>query len=130
MSTISIITRRNITLIEIMIVMALIALIGGALAYNFQGSFEQGKIFSTKEKIERIRNILVIKMAEDPSAVEDIESKWEDIVTKSPLISDPKSAVVDGWGEKFRVALEENADGATVLTIHSRRLDEMEHKTK
>ncbi len=48
--------RRYITLIEIMIVMFLIALITGVLAYNYRGSLDEGKAFKTKTGLAMLRD--------------------------------------------------------------------------
>lgn len=99
--------KRFITLIEIMIVMFLIALITGALAYRFSGALEKGYAFKTKANMERLDAILNLAIAEDPSLLTDISSKWPGIVESSPLVKDPKSLERDGWGDLFDVSAPE-----------------------
>ena len=91
------------TLIEIMIVMFLIALITGALAYRFGGALEKGYAFKTKANIERLEAILNLGVAENPALLQNIESNWQIIVETSPLVKDAKSLKTDGWGYPFRV---------------------------
>ncbi|MEC7839795.1 MAG: hypothetical protein VX777_07130 [Chlamydiota bacterium] len=100
--------RRFITLIEIMIVMFLIALITGALAYNFRGSLDEGKAFKTKTGMEKIEMILNLRVAEDPSLMDSIESSWQEVIKTDPLVKDPKALIYDGWGQPYTVTVEEN----------------------
>ena len=59
------IKRRYITLIEIMIVMFLIALITGVVAYNYRGSLDEGKAFKTRAAIDKLETILNLKVSEN-----------------------------------------------------------------
>jgi general secretion pathway protein G len=113
------IKKRYITLIEIMIVMFLIALITGALAYRFGGALEKGYAFKTKANIERLDAILNLGVAEHPDYMQDIQSNWKRIVDESPLVKDPESLKADGWGVEFKVGEE---DGK--IEIHSDKYDD------
>lgn len=94
--------RRNITLIEIMIVMFLIAMIIGVVAYNYQGSLDEGKAFKTKTTIEKAEMVLTMAQAEQPMA--DVVTHWQDCIRSSPLVQNPSSLFVDGWGLPLQVA--------------------------
>ena len=48
------IKRHFVTLIEMMIVMFLIMLITGVIAYNYRGSLDEGKAFKTRAGIEKV----------------------------------------------------------------------------
>lgn len=114
------IKRRMITLIEIVIVMFLIAMITGVIAYNSIGTLEKGKAFKTEMGIERLTTILNLAAAEDPSVADNIEGKWETIVRQSPLVNKPSELIEDGWGEKYRVGLDENGN----IQVSSRKYEE------
>lgn len=118
--------KLQITLIEIMIVMFLIALITGVLAYNYRGSLEQGKVFKTKSAIEKLESILNLAVAENPELNDSIEENWMDVVKNSPLVKNPKDLELDGWGKAYKV--ERNSDG--VIEIHSDGLTEYEKSKK
>src|ERR1700722_2267387 len=113
------INRRYITLIEIMIVMFLIALITGALAYRFGGALEKGYAFKTKANIERLEAVLNLAVAENPSLMQDISSRWEDIVDTSPIVKDPNTLKRDGWGNPFDVSVQNGQ-----IIVHSEKYDE------
>lgn len=99
--------RRFITLVEMMIVMFLIAMITGVIAYNYTGSLEEGKAFKTKAGMEKIHTILDLHLATHPEDAENIESNWRGIVEQSPLVKNSKDLVKDGWGGDYNVTKEE-----------------------
>lgn len=99
--------RRMITLIEIMIVMFLIALIMGVLAYNYRGSMDEGKAFKTKAAIEKVETILNLAVSENPDKLNSISSDWQTMIRSSPLVSNPNNLLVDGWGTPFHVYVDE-----------------------
>lgn len=105
--------RRYITLIEMMIVMFLIALITGVIAFNYRGALEEGKAFKTKTGIEKLETILSLKIAETPNAADDMETRWRDYVADSPLVQNPKTIIKDGWGQEYKVSME---NGRVVVT--------------
>ena len=114
------IQRRFITLIEIMIVMFLIALITGVIAYNYRGSLDEGKAFKTKTGIEKVETILNIEAAKNPELTNQIQSKWRELIITSPLVHDPKSLLKDGWGEEYQESVNENG----AIRVESRKFDE------
>lgn len=102
------IKKRYITLIEIMIVMFLIALITGVIAYNYRGSLDEGKAFKTKAAIEKLETILNLKISENPDIANNISSEWQNMVRSSPLVSNPDALIRDGWGGVYDVSVDDN----------------------
>jgi len=98
--------KRHVTLIEMMIVMFLIAMIIGVVAYNYQGTLEEGKAFKTKTAKEKLSTVLTIAISNNPGITEDLERDWKDVVKRSPLVQNPNDLVKDGWGEEFDVSYE------------------------
>lgn len=99
--------RRCVTLIEIMVVMFLIALITGVVAYNYRGTLEEGKAFKTQQGIERLDSILSLVLADNPSA--DMSgNNWQRHIESSPLVKNPDALIRDGWGEDFQVTVSED----------------------
>lgn len=115
--------RRYITLIEIMIVMFLIALITGVLAYNYRASLDEGRAFKTKTGIERVRTILLLTVAQDDEAWDDLESNWKSYVKVSPLAHNPESLVKDGWGSEYKVTVLETREGERDIEVRSERFE-------
>lgn len=115
-----IIQKRQLTLIEIMIVMFLIMMILGVVAVNYRGALDQGKAFKSKVGTEQIQQILEFAIAQDPSLAQNVSSDWESIVASDPLVKNPASLTRDGWGEPYQVSI----DGNGAVTVSSRKLDE------
>jgi hypothetical protein len=108
------IQKRHITLIEIMIVMFLIALITGVLAYNYRGGLEEGRLFKTRTAMEKLETILNLEVAKDPRLLESISENWKKVVEGSPLVQNPRDLEIDGWGKEYRV--EKDNEGRIVIT--------------
>ena len=102
--------KRSITLIEMIVVMLLIATITGAIAYNYNESLNEGKAFKTREGIQRIKTILALEIAENPDAVQEIDTGWQSIVKRSPLVQNPEKFILDGWGKPYSVTLAQSGD--------------------
>lgn len=115
------IKKREITLIEIMIVMFLIALITGVIAYNYRGTLEEGKAFKTKAAIEKIETILSLEIANNPDKKGNISTEWKDLIKKSPLVHDASALQKDGWGEEYQVSVDPDSDR---IVITSKKYDE------
>lgn len=119
------VTRRYVTLIEMMIVMFLIAMIAAVLAYNYQGSLEKGRAFKTEQTMEKMKTILVLHLAQDPTAFDRLDQEWKSYVRQSPLVSDPTKLYTDGWGEEFKVGVVTNQDtGEREVEIRSDRYEQ------
>lgn len=115
--------KRSITLIEIMIVMMLIGLIGGALAFNMRGSMDQGRVFKTEQNQMRIHDILMLEAAKGDSLVAVVED-WETRVLKSPLANQGKDILLDGWKQKFSVSIQDDDE----IKVSSVKLEEYKNK--
>jgi general secretion pathway protein G len=102
--------RRFITLVEMMIVMFLIAMITGVIAYNYTGSLEEGKAFKTKTGIDKIHTVLDLYLATHPEDRDHIETRWKEIVDSSQLVKNSKELVKDGWGFDYQVSKDNNND--------------------
>jgi type II secretory pathway pseudopilin PulG len=110
--------KRNVTLIEMMIVMFLIALISGVVAYNYRGTLDEGKAFKTAADIKTIENILNLASAnEDVSTVLD---DWPKYIEKSPLVQNPKAMLKDGWGGAYHAFLGEEGN----IVVTSKKFDD------
>lgn len=115
--------KRPITLIEIMIVILLIGLIGGALAFNMRGSVDEGKAFKTRQNISRIEDILMLELVKGKETLQEIAGHWEETVRASPLVKGD-DIVKDGWNQPFVVAYDNDK-----ITIFSNKLHAHETNT-
>lgn len=115
--------KRAVTLIEIIIVIFLIGLIGGVLAYNLKGSLDEGKSFKSEQGAQQVRNILLLEVAKGRETMESAVQHWQDVVRRSPLVGKPGELIKDGWGEEYLVAVD-NED----IIVTSKRI--MENKNQ
>jgi type II secretory pathway pseudopilin PulG len=123
--------RRAITLIEMIIVMLLIATITGAIAYNYRESLNQGKVFKTREAVNRIETIVNLALAEDPNESTNIQQNWQEYVRKSPLVKDPKDFYNDAWGGPYQVILKHSDDtGQPYFSVESENLKRYDRNKK
>lgn len=114
------IEKRFVTLIEMMIVMFLIALITGVIAYNYRGSLDEGKAFKTKTGIEKLETILNMEVANNPGSASSMSSEWQSYVLSSPLVHDAQALLTDGWGETYQVSVSETGG----VVVSSRKYEE------
>ncbi|GAB4238092.1 MAG: type II secretion system protein [Chlamydiales bacterium] len=115
--------KRKVTLIEMMIVMFLIAMIIGVVAYNYQGTLEESKAFKTKAAKERLTTILTVLITRNPELEDDLESNWQKFVRSSPLVQNPNDLIKDGWGQEFDVRVEEGR-----VVVESEKYQEYQKK--
>ena len=123
------ITKRHMTLIEIMIVMILIAMITAVIAINYQGSLDEGRAFQTKASIDKIETILTLAVAENGD-LEEVMQNWQGYVKSSPIVKDANKIIYDGWGEVYEVKVEPRDDGTSKIIVHSRNLDAYEARKR
>jgi general secretion pathway protein G len=93
--------KRFMTLIEMMIVMFLIAMITGVIAYNYTGSLEEGKAFKTKVGMQKIKDILALEGADRD--ISTLKQEWQEIVRNSLMVQNAPELLKDGWGGSYRV---------------------------
>ncbi len=118
--------KRAVTLIEMIVVMMLIAIITGALAYNYNASLTEGKAFKTKEGIARIKTILSIAMVDNSDATpEEVVNNWQTHVTNSPMAGKSQELLKDGWGKLYTVRL---TDDGEEIEVRSESYDAYKNK--
>lgn len=98
--------KRYVTLVEMMIVITLIIMIIGVIAWNVQGSLEEGKAFKTKTGMEKLQTILEIMMANNPELEGRVAQDWPELIKFSPLVKNVNDISKDGWGNKYEVSVE------------------------
>ncbi len=117
--------KLHVTLIEMMIVMFLIALISGVVAYNYRGTLDEGKAFKTRSDIKTIENVLNLHIGDHQDDMDGIESDWTKYIKASPIVQNANSLMKDGWGGDYHVQV---VDGEIQVT--SSKLTEYERKNK
>jgi len=117
--------RYPVTLIEIMIVIVLISLIGGALAFNMRGSLDQGRAFKTEQNISRVYDTLMMEYAKGDADLKTIVNNKEKILERSSLFKEGEKLLKDGWGQDLSFQVEVRADD---INITSKKLKNWKDK--
>ena len=104
-------TQRGMTLIEIMVVVAIIGMLMGTVGVYAFGRFEKAKITDTKMVIKNVESALVHYQTENndacPKAISDLVA--QKILPKEPL---------DAWNQPliFKCPGQHNTDGADIVS--------------
>jgi general secretion pathway protein G len=117
------IKKHCMTLIEIMIVMALIGIISGVLIYNFRGGIEKGKEFVTAQRAKQIKHILTIESLEDNKNSAEIKAEWQKMISNSSLLDSKQKEDIfkDGWGKDFKLKIEHDEIVITTPSVKDKQ---------
>ena len=120
--------RSALTLLEVMVVILLIALIGGVVGVNLKGSLDEGRYFKTKEAKSQLKDIIEYRLAMGGTLAE-LNAGALDFVTKSGIAKDPAALLTDGWGEPLKI-IAKSADDIQVESISPmfKKIDEKKQK--
>lgn len=116
------IKKRYLTLIEMMIVIVLIGLIGGVIAYNMRGSLEEGKMCKTQLGGAQVYNILMLDRL-NGTTKDYLQQNWTTVVRNSPFAKDGERLVFDGWGEQYQIQVTEDD-----ILVESKKYTELYNK--
>ena len=103
--------QRGMTLIEIMVVVAIISMLMGTVAVGAFSQLEKSKVKNAKMVIKAVEQALVAYQTDNTDSCPKIIS---DLYTQKYLTKEPK----DPWGEPlvFKCPGEHNKDGADLVS--------------
>lgn len=115
------IAARGMTLVEIMVVVAIIGMLMGTVGVYAFGRLQQAKITDTKIIIKAVDQAMVHFQTDNTDAC---PKSLSDLYTQKYLTKEP----VDAWGQQliFKCPGEHNTDGADII---SRGKDKQEGTT-
>ena len=108
--------KRALTLIEMIVVLMLLTMITGALAYNYKGSLDTGKKFERKEMLSSINTILEIALAQGDIQSQNDADNWANIITKSPLVKNSADTIAKAQAIGFQVQYIQSGNSSATLT--------------
>ena len=117
--------KKFMTLLEIMIVIALITIIGGVLGYNMKGALEKGKAFKTEQAMKQIEDILLLEYVKGEKSLQEIADNPIEVLKESGLVKDPEKLMKDGWNKEIEVKALKGEDR---FEIYSKRFKEYSKK--
>ena len=100
---------RGFTLLEVMIVLAIIGLIAGGVGYTVFNQFKKGQVKVAKTQVTEISGAVQQYMMENNS---ECPKGMEDLVAKKNL----KKPIKDPWGKEFTIKCPgtNDTDGADI----------------
>ena len=93
-------SQAGFTLIEIMIVVAIIAMLAAILAPNLTGFLQEGRVTTAKQEIRQLETSLLhynMRHGRFPSTDEGLEKLVEE-----NIIQDRRDALLDPWGNPYQ----------------------------
>src|SRR5262245_31473413 len=102
---------RGMTLVEIMVVVAIIGMLMGTVGVYAYGRLEKAKITDTKVIIKNVEQALVHFQTEN---TEGCPKSLQELTAQKYLTKDP----VDAWGQPliYKCPGQHNTDGADVIS--------------
>ena len=58
-------------------------------------------------------------MAKNPELIESVETRWQDIISQSPMVQNPSQLMKDGWGQTYEVRTS-----GDFIEVRSRKFEE------
>ena len=100
------ISKKPMTLLEIMIVIFLIGLISSVIGYNMKGSLDKGRVFKTKQGSEQLRDLLYLEVAQGAS-IDDVVAHPDVYLKNSGMVKDVDKFLKDGWNKPYVISIDE-----------------------
>lgn len=100
------IKKRSLTLIEIMVVIALIGIIGSVLGVNMKKSMDKAKAFKAKAHAQKIEDALNIYYAENSESPDEVIANAHGILKESGLFKDEKDLLKDPYGKPIEIIFD------------------------
>ncbi|AHK63579.1 hypothetical protein BOKEGFJH_00702 [Chlamydia avium] len=108
--------KQSITLIEMMVVISLIGIVGGALAFNMRGSIQKGKAFQSEQNCAKIYDILMMEYATGSLSLNEIVDRKESVLEGAAWCKEGRKLLKDAWGEDIIVQVNETGDDLIVFS--------------
>jgi len=98
--------KKALTLIEIMIVIALIGIIGGVVGVNMKKSLKNAKEFKTKMHVQKINEVLQLELAQSNDTPDAVIKRAKKVCEDSGLFKDTKNVLLDAEGKFINIKYE------------------------
>lgn len=99
--------KKSLTLIEIMVVIALIGIIGGVLGVNMKKSMDKAKAFKATAHCHKVEDVLNLYYAEQSMSPDRILTIAKDILWESGLFKEQNDVLKDPYGNELVVGFEQ-----------------------
>lgn len=118
--------KRNITLMELMVVMVIIGIISTVIGRGISGSLEKGRKFKTEHSRKQLEEILLLQVALGECKIEDLKDKSivEQQLKKSGLVTKVEDLLKDGWGDPYIIEIPEGLNEIQIISQHDKKTDQ------
>lgn len=100
------IKKKSLTLIEIMVVIALIGIIGSVVGVNMKKSMDKAKAFKAKMQIQKIEDCLNLYYAENNVEPSYVQAQAPQILEDSGLFKETQQILKNPYGEELEVIFD------------------------
>lgn len=100
------IKKKSLTLLEIMVVIALIGIIGSVVGVNMKKSMNKAKDFKAKAQAQKIEDALNIYYAENNVTTEYVFGHLKSILAESGLFKDEDNILQDPYGGLYNITFK------------------------
>lgn len=117
--------KRNITLMELMVVMVIIGIISTVIGRGISGSLEKGRKFKTQHSRKQLEEILLLQVALGECRIEDLKDSniVEAQLKKSGLVAKVDDLLKDGWGDPYIIDVGEGLNEIKIISQHDEKTD-------
>lgn len=113
--------KRSMTLIEIMVVITLIGIVGGALAINMRSSIHKGKVFQSEQHCARVYDALMMAYVTNGDSLQEIVNNKESILKNAAWGKDTDKMLKDAWGNDIVVQVDKSGNDLEVFSPKLRK---------
>ena len=99
--------KQALTLIEIMVVIALIGIIGSVLGVNMKKSMDKAKVFKSKAQAQKIEDALNMYYAENAETPEEVLSHVDYVLKQSGLFKENANFLFDAFNHPLEVMFKD-----------------------
>ncbi len=98
--------KKSLTLIEIMVVIALIGIIGSVVGVNIKKSMDKAKAFKFKMHVQKIKDTLNVHYATSGEVPAEIIARSQNILEESGLFKDTSKILVNASGGPLEIIFD------------------------
>ena len=104
-----VVTKRAMTLLEIMMVILIIGIIAAVTGKSMKGNLDKGKVFQSEQGSRMVYDMLALEIAQGTS-IEDVIRDPKAILEASGMAQNPEKLLKDGWGHPYQIIQTEGED--------------------
>jgi len=118
--------RKNLTLIEMLVVIFLISIIASLVSYKIKDSLDYGRAFKTQQSKLQLQQVLDFSLQD--YSVSQLRESWQEVALKSWFGNGKNDITKDGWKRTFVVTFTGEDEDNVEVHISSPRYEAYRQK--